>query len=93
MAGKLGYCGKDRRRAALSGDEIRGCWEAVPGDNRPPDATPWASRVIDPSLGGRRSRVDFVPVDDLRPGMTSPGHGTAPDGPAFRHQLWEDLEA
>jgi hypothetical protein len=26
----LGYCGLDRERSPLRGDEIRPCWEAVP---------------------------------------------------------------
>jgi hypothetical protein len=29
VAGQLGYCGLDRRRRPLKGDEIRGCWEAA----------------------------------------------------------------
>jgi hypothetical protein len=31
VAGSLGYCGLDRRRQPLVGDEIRACWEARPG--------------------------------------------------------------
>jgi len=27
----LGYCGLDRDRRPLRGDEIRPCWEGVPG--------------------------------------------------------------
>ena len=27
MAGQLGYCGLDRGRQPLTGEEIRGCWE------------------------------------------------------------------
>jgi hypothetical protein len=30
VAGQLGYCGLDRTRQPLTGDEIRGCWEAWP---------------------------------------------------------------
>jgi hypothetical protein len=29
VAGTLGYCGLDRRRLPLHGDELRGCWEGV----------------------------------------------------------------
>lgn len=29
MAGQLGYCGLDRQRQPLKGDEIRPCWEAA----------------------------------------------------------------
>ncbi len=35
VVGGLGYCGLDRRREPLSGDERRGCWTGasdVPGD-------------------------------------------------------------
>jgi len=32
VAGSLGYCGLDRRRQPLAGDEIRECWEAGAGD-------------------------------------------------------------
>ena len=28
MAGQLGYCGLDRGRQPLTGEEIRGCWES-----------------------------------------------------------------
>ncbi len=28
VAGHLGYCGLDRRRDPLGGDEIRGCWDS-----------------------------------------------------------------
>jgi hypothetical protein len=28
VVANLGYCGLDRTRAALTGDEIRPCWEA-----------------------------------------------------------------
>ncbi len=31
VAGSLGYCGLDRRRQPLAGDEIRECWEAGAG--------------------------------------------------------------
>jgi hypothetical protein len=30
VAGQLGYCGLDKRRQPLTGEEIRGCWEAWP---------------------------------------------------------------
>jgi len=60
-----------------------GCWESRPDGNRPPGSAPWASRVIDPGSGGR-SRVQFVPLDEVDP---------APGAPRGRHLLWDDLEA
>ena len=70
----------------------------------PPDSAPWASRKIDPSLGGRRSRVEFVPLDDVavglgggrptgNPEMTLPAGGRPAPDDGFRYQLWDDLEA
>jgi hypothetical protein len=29
VAGGLGYCGLDRARLPLSGDELRGCWQPL----------------------------------------------------------------
>lgn len=37
VAGSLGYCGLDRLRAPLIGDEQRGCWETA--DRAPAPAT------------------------------------------------------
>lgn len=35
MAGRLGYCAKDRTRAVLTGDEVRDCWQAEPATPEP----------------------------------------------------------
>jgi hypothetical protein len=81
VAGQFGYCGLDRRRSPLSGDELRGCWQNDAAD-RPPDSAPWAARAIDPSTT-RRPRRDFVPIGEI----------DAPrGGPTFRYVLWEDAE-
>jgi hypothetical protein len=40
VAGQLGYCGLDRKRQPLTGDEIRGCWEAWPAGATRPDTAP-----------------------------------------------------
>ena len=37
VAGPLGYCGLDRQRQPLRGDEIRACWEASAAPSDPPD--------------------------------------------------------
>jgi hypothetical protein len=38
VAARTGYCGLDRKRAPLDGDEVRACWEdgAVPLEPEPP---------------------------------------------------------
>ena len=40
MAGQLGYCGLDRRRQPLTGDEIRGCWDGWQAALMPDGAVP-----------------------------------------------------
>jgi hypothetical protein len=93
----------DRKRAPLRGDELRGCWQSIPGDNRPSESTPWASRIIDPASGGRRSRVDFVPIGEVGGPPARAGHGAGAgrgggtpageaDAAVFRFRLWDDLE-
>jgi hypothetical protein len=56
IAGQLGYCGLDRDRLPLRGDELRGCWEAAPDA----PAHPVAAR---PTGSLERPRLDFVPLD------------------------------
>jgi hypothetical protein len=56
VAGQLGFCGLDRRRQPLQGDELRGCWEAGPSFE---PQTPTPVREFVPL----RPRLDFVPVD------------------------------
>ena len=59
VAANLGYCGLDRRRQPLIGDEIRACWEA-----RPAAAGAEMTRSIDPAAARdeRARRLDFVEV-------------------------------
>jgi len=83
VAGQLGYCAVSRRRTVLTGDEMMGCWQSRPDEGRPAGSAPWASRVIDPHSGGRRSRVEFVPIGEVD---TSPGTSEV------RHFLWEELD-
>jgi hypothetical protein len=35
VAAQIGYCGLDRRRQPLVGDEIRACWESRPVERAP----------------------------------------------------------
>jgi hypothetical protein len=84
VAGQLGYCGLDRKRSPLTGEELRGCWTSRPAEGRPPDSAPWASRVIDPASGGRRSRVDFVPIGEVDAPVTGIAGGSGASGGAIR---------
>lgn len=51
----VGYCGLDRRRAPLDGDEIRGCWESVAGSFR--SAVPGLPVVIPPEAFWREPDI------------------------------------
>ena len=53
VAAQLGYCGLDRQRQPLRGDEIRACWEAL---DRPDE--------VEPAGPGRPVRPPYHPVDD-----------------------------
>ncbi len=44
VAGQVSYCGLDRRRAQLGGDEHRGCWEARPSSPVRSAARPFRDR-------------------------------------------------
>ena len=61
MAGGLGFCGLDRRRDPLVGDEIRACWEAADAatPTRDDDRRPWVP-------------AGFVDMDEALP----PGAGS-----------------
>ena len=72
MAAQVGYCGLDRQRKPLKGDEIRACWEATVEPVEVPvmSAAPAAAIPVD-GLRDRTPvrRLEFVEV----------GAGTGPD--------------
>jgi hypothetical protein len=79
VAGSLGFCGLDRRRQPLVGDEIRACWEAWPGAVDLPLTLPPAQ----PSAGSRAAAREFVEVG-VGPAVEVPaaiGERTAADVP------------
>jgi hypothetical protein len=108
VAAQLGYCGLDKRRLALTGDEIRACWEAplAAGSVASASAETVAARPPD---GTDVRRRDFVPVPPTpavtaavrRPSRRTRQADPVPDraevpasggGPAPRWSLWSDLE-
>ncbi|HEU0237253.1 MAG TPA: hypothetical protein VFR14_12510 [Candidatus Limnocylindrales bacterium] len=91
VAGTLGYCGLDRRRTPLAGDEIRACWEAAPALE--PAAEPVRDRT--PSfLAGRepRPRLDFVPLDGPAAPDAAPPPAARPPTTPSDGGLWADLD-
>jgi hypothetical protein len=106
VAAKVGYCGLDRRRAPLQGDEIRACWEA----GSLPEA---ATLPVMPLFGqpvAQTGKLDFVEVDAdgaagapvatataaVEPAEVEPLFEVTPPNAATgepRWSLWADLEA
>ena len=99
VAAKVGYCGLDRRRAPLQGDEIRACWEA--GALAEVTGVP-----VLPAFGqpiADRGQRDFVevgaqsdPRTDGDPPVIEPLFEATPPSAATgetRWSLWSDLEA
>jgi len=91
VAAQLGYCGLDRQRKPLSGDEIRGCWEAavaLPEASEPIRRRPMPAAVdMDPGRTPVR-RLEFVEVGpslDAEPEhrlrRRKPDHATRPASP------------
>jgi hypothetical protein len=64
VAAQLGYCGLDRQRQPLTGNEIRACWESGP-DAAAPSIAAAAELAVRPT---RPMPVTTVPV--MAPGRT-----------------------
>ena len=61
VAARIGYCGLDRDRSPLAGDEIRACWVAVPAIASESDEA--ATPELVPEPAPPRLIRGFVPVD------------------------------
>jgi hypothetical protein len=77
VAGQLGYCGLDRTRQPLTGEEIRGCWEAWPAGATQPDTPPTIGPARPIPEGPRH--VEFIEVGGSAAGG---GAGSAAAGSA-----------
>jgi hypothetical protein len=67
VAAQIGYCGLDRQRRPLSGDEIRACWESLdqPGVASRPTLGPAAGWALEP--GSDRTVVRLRDFIEVRP--------------------------
>lgn len=98
VAAQIGYCGLDRRRLPLRGDEIRACWEAASPAGQVAASGPGADVEPSPAIRtGVRPR-EFIPVGRAVQVGAPDAHGSAvgpvlaasepvlaaagPDGPA-----------
>ncbi len=71
VAAQIGYCGLDRQRRPLRGDEIRECWESLdaPGATPPPPLTAATAWPLEPGQDRTAVRLlDFVEVRGTAPG-------------------------
>ena len=100
VAARIGFCGLDRERRPLAGDEIRGCWSgvlAVAKDDAIA-ATEAVEEVPAPPLGVMRGFVLVgsppVPLTEDAPVPTLPAPAPVAVTPALPPDgmLWADLE-
>jgi hypothetical protein len=91
VAAQLGYCGLDRRRLPLVGDEIRACWEPLPADSsHAMTAGPSPVHAPDPSADTPRHR-SFIEVGGAEAPV--PGSQAQLPPPESRWSLWGDPES
>jgi hypothetical protein len=97
VAGQLGYCGLDRQRQPLTGDEIRPCWEAADATSINVPALPGVGPVWPLEPGDARTPVrvlDFVEVESIPADAPpiEPVVVSAPSSDETRWSLWGDAE-
>jgi hypothetical protein len=103
VAGGLGYCGLDRRRSPLVGDEIRACWEAAATSTEPPAGPPPAAATVLAPLATAPAMRGFVDIDTAQAEVTAstemPAGDAAdavlpprPPSPEPGWSLWAELE-
>jgi hypothetical protein len=68
VAGQLGYCGLDRQRQPLTGDEIRPCWEAADATGVTVQPLPGIGPVWPLELDGDRTAVQPIQFVEVPPG-------------------------
>jgi hypothetical protein len=88
VAGSLGYCGLDRRRRPLAGDEIRECWEAGAEVVDPMLAAVTTTTALEESrASGRAAPLEFIEVhgplasERLLPDRETAAPSVDPTGP------------
>jgi hypothetical protein len=97
VAAQLGYCGLDRQRRPLAGDEIRACWEAtaVPAE-LPAAAMPRHTESLDGPGSDRTPvrRLEFVEVRSTSPAASRKPRRTAAGlaGPSAGDPADDDLD-
>ena len=82
VAGQLGYCGLDRERRPLRGDEIRACWEASVALAEDPIGTVRLPAPARADLALDRTPVRKLEFVDVDPTPIKRRRSSTPDGGA-----------
>ena len=96
IAGQLGYCGLDRQRQPLRGDEIRACWEAADAALINVPALPGVGPVWPLESVDSRTPVRPLEFVDVESAPEAPSDRLVPMVPPVdepRWSLWGDAEA
>jgi hypothetical protein len=88
VAARVGFCGLDRRRTPLQGDEVRACWEdgaiATPAD-------PITPGLLDLLTVGRLGGHPLSDADE--PGLHPAPRAAAASTTGGSRRLWVEVEA
>ena len=90
VAARVGYCGLDRRRQPLRGDEVRACWEdgAIPVPPEP--AIPGLLDLLTVRALGEADPADAAAIDPPRSALR--GHSPVPRLRTGIAREWVDVE-
>ncbi|HEY8438317.1 MAG TPA: hypothetical protein VIK65_06855 [Candidatus Limnocylindrales bacterium] len=80
VAARLGYCGLDRGRQPLAGDEVRACWEDA--------ATP---TTPDPAIPGLLDLLTELPTPPALAAADETNGSPDPDAPHRRSRDWVEV--
>jgi hypothetical protein len=87
VAARVGFCGLDKRRVPLNGDEVRACW-ADGALALPPDpVTPGLLDLLTVRALGELPGVDGTES------ASAPSRRAAPASASGSHRLWVEVEA
>jgi hypothetical protein len=87
VAARVGFCGLDRRRVPLQGDEVRSCWEDGAVAAPPDPATPGLLDLLTVAALGSQQLGDA----DEPPRAAAPR--VAVNSASGRRRLWVEVEA
>ena len=91
VAARVGFCGLDRRRRPLQGDEVRACWEDGATPVPPDPATPGLLDLLTVSALGEPSLGEPAPGDRVTAARSGAGMRSEPASGTRR--LWVEVEA